>query len=100
VEHPDAHTFGGLIRERLGEPLSGGVVLEDVVVEMDPSLCPRDGREPVVVGVRTVLEQLELVTFSEWRAAGAPGPCPDGLRAISMCLPARGEKLWCGPSNP
>src|SRR5215217_6149880 len=50
-----AFTRGGSSRPGLGEPVSDLVIREDVVVEVDPTLRPCDGREPVVVGVGTVL---------------------------------------------
>src|SRR5215217_469737 len=52
VEYPYAHALLSLCRQRVGEPVSDLIVLEDVVVQVDPTLCPGDGRQPVVVGVR------------------------------------------------
>src|SRR5215218_3235213 len=58
-----------LCRQRVGEPVSDFVVLEDVVVQVDPMLRPRNGREPVVVGVRAVFEQREAIALPERRIA-------------------------------
>src|SRR5215211_3591857 len=67
VEYPHAHALLSLCRQRVGEPVSDFVVLEDVVVEVNPTLRPRDGREPVVVCVRAVLQQRDLVPLTQWR---------------------------------
>src|SRR5215210_8098952 len=44
-----------LCRKRIGEPVSDLVVLEDVVVEMNPVPRASYGCEPVLVGVGAVL---------------------------------------------
>src|SRR5215208_3396646 len=64
-----AFADSSLCRQRVGEPVSNFVVLEDVVVQVDPTLRPRDGREPVVVGVRAVFEQRKAIALPERRVA-------------------------------
>src|SRR5215211_4312111 len=54
VQYPHAHALLGFRGKGLGEPVSDLIVLEDVVVEVDPTLSPGDGSEPVVVCVRAV----------------------------------------------
>ena len=63
------HALLSLGRQRLGEPVADLVVGDDVVVQVDPPLCPRDGREPVVVGVRAVLQQRDAVAVAQRRVA-------------------------------
>ena len=75
MEDADAHTLGGLRRERLGEPLARGVVLKDVVVQVDPALGPGDRLEPVIVSLGTVLEEFEAVPLPKRRVA-CPGQNP------------------------
>ena len=73
VEYPHARTPSlGLGRQRLGEPVSDLVVLEDVVVEVDPTLRSRDGCGPVIVGIEAVLEQSEPVVVAQRRVANPP----------------------------
>src|SRR5215217_2694226 len=67
VEHPYAHTFRRLGGKGLVEPVSDLIVLEDVVVQVDPTLRPRNGREPVVVCVRAVPKQRDLVAVAQRR---------------------------------
>ena len=72
MEHPHAHSLLGLRGQGPGEPVSDLIVLEDVVVEVDPTLRPCDGREPVFVSVRTVPQQREPVPLTQWRIADPP----------------------------
>jgi hypothetical protein len=57
--------------------MSDLVVLEDVVVEVDPMLRLGDGLEPVFVGVGAVLEQREPVSHAQRRVAGS---CQDPIQ--------------------
>ena len=45
------------------------VVGDDVVVQVDPTLCPGDGLKPIVVGIGAVLQQRDTVTFAQRRVA-------------------------------
>jgi hypothetical protein len=83
VEEADAHTLGGLRRERLGEPLPRGVVLQDVVVQVEPALGPGDPPQPVVVGVGTVLEEFEAVPLPKGRVTGS------GQHPLQSCAARR-----------
>src|SRR5215212_829285 len=71
VEYPHPHAIRRLRRQRVDEPMADLVVLEDVVVEMDPPPRTPYGREPIFVGVRAVLEQHETITFPQRRVTGA-----------------------------
>ena len=72
VEHPHAYALSRLGGQGLGEPVADLVVGDDVVVEVYPTLSPRDGLEPVVVGVGAVLQQREPVSLSQRRVADSP----------------------------
>ena len=47
------------------------VVLEDVVVQVDPPLGPTDGGDPVIVGAGAVLEELQPVALAQGGVAGS-----------------------------
>src|SRR2546422_8991303 len=67
--HRHAGACAGL--EGIGEPPAGAVPADDVVLEVDPALRPRDQLQHRVQGARAFGVQLDPVAVDGPRAAGA-----------------------------
>src|SRR2546425_1179086 len=68
---PPAHAGGGGGREGIREPPAGAVSTDDLVLEVDPALRPRDQLQHRVQGPRTLGVQVDPVALDGPRAAGA-----------------------------
>ncbi len=68
VQHPHRHAGCCPFAQSIGEATPNLVGFEDVIFEMHPALGATDRGEPIVEGIRSILEQGQCIVRTKLRA--------------------------------